>query len=106
MQPISMKPNDVRPKRSRAIKRLNPHQLEYEETHKRLREKKRPRSTKRKVGRKLYNPTDSSEEMAEKENDEYSDTEPNPKRARISSLQPTRVLPNRSAKNIIPINDN
>lgn len=97
-----MKPNDTRPKRARVKKTLSVQQLEYEETHKRLQEKKKKnRRPKRSIGRKLYSHRNSLDETTEKENAELVDKipEPRPKKAR-TSLQSVRSLPYRSAKDI------
>lgn len=97
IQPIPMKPSDVKQKRRRVKKSLRTQQLEYEETHKQLQEKKIKKHSKRSVGRRLYSHNDSLDEISEKENAEHVELEPLPKRAR-NSLQPVRKLPHRSVK--------
>ena len=91
-----MKPSVSNSKRPRPKKKVNVHQVQYEETLKRLQQKPKKRSKNAKKGRKLYTPSDSFE--AEKENDEPIDMEPKSKRPRISPVQPIRNLPNRAAK--------
>lgn len=98
MQTISMRPSVSNPKPSRPRKKKNVHQVQYEETLKRLQQKPKKRSKNAKKGRKLYTPNDSFE--SEKENDEPIYMEPKSKRPRISPVQPIRILPNRAVKNI------
>lgn len=97
-----MEPSGTKSKRSRVTKRVNIHQLEYEETHKRLQEnaKKLRKNAKRTIGRKLYNPGDSWEDLVEKENNEPIDIEPKAKRAKVLTQNSVRILPSRSAKKI------
>ncbi|XP_031618990.1 uncharacterized protein LOC116338074 [Contarinia nasturtii] len=97
MQPIHMAPRDVNRKRPRFRKPPSAELLEYEEVQRRLREKKPKRRTKRSRARKLYNPNALFEETSEKENSDYGSIEPKTKRPR-SSLQPTRILPERASK--------
>lgn len=53
IQPILTKPSDV--KKKRVMKKTLPkHQLEYEEAHKRLQQKKPSNGVKHSNGRKLY----------------------------------------------------
>lgn len=102
MQPMPTRLSETNRKRKRPQRPVNKSRLEYEATLKRLQEKpkKRRKNAKRSLGRKLYNPNDSFEELTEKENEQLIAIEPTPKRRRTVSLQPTRILPNRSAKNV------
>lgn len=97
VQRILMEPSDVNRKRPRIKKVPSEQQLEYEEIHRRLQQKKPKKRSKRPQGRRLYTPNDDSMVI------ENSDVESTQKRARIL-LPSTRIRLKRGKQSNSTIN--